>query len=106
MTWVFAAVVVLALGAIAVVASGVGAPMDQVRPDRPGHHWQPGAITASDLRRARFSTAVRGYRMDEVDALLAALAQQLEAAEASGGGTAAPGAGAGEGTGGDDAARA
>lgn len=81
MIWVFAAVVVLALGVIAVVASGAGEPMTQVAPDRPQFEWQSGEIAADDVRRATFSTAVRGYRMDEVDALLSALAQQLADAE-------------------------
>src|SRR3546814_5556520 len=35
-------------------------------------------LHGSDLRRIRFSTAVRGYRMDEVDALLSRLAAQLD----------------------------
>jgi len=37
-----------------------------------------GPLTAGDLRRVRFSTAVRGYRMSEVDALLDRLAAELE----------------------------
>lgn len=35
------------------------------------------AIGAEDLDRVRFTTAVRGYRMDEVDALLARLRTEL-----------------------------
>ena len=37
-----------------------------------------GPLTAQDLRRVRFSTALRGYRMSEVDALLDRLAAELE----------------------------
>ncbi|MFS3129046.1 DivIVA domain-containing protein [Nocardioides sp. Bht2] len=78
--WFFAALAVLALGAIAVVASGKGAPMREVTPDRPPLALEADTpITGQELREVRFSTAVRGYRMDEVDALLARLATQLEA---------------------------
>lgn len=38
----------------------------------------PETITAADLRQVRFPVAFRGYRMDEVDALLNKLAAQLE----------------------------
>ncbi len=37
-----------------------------------------GPLTPQDLRRVRFSTALRGYRMSEVDALLDRLASELE----------------------------
>ncbi|GAA1453663.1 DivIVA domain-containing protein [Nesterenkonia lacusekhoensis] len=36
-----------------------------------------GAITPEHLEEVRFDSALRGYRMDQVDALLDALAQQL-----------------------------
>lgn len=35
-------------------------------------------LAAGDLREVRFSPAVRGYRMDEVDLLLRRLADQLD----------------------------
>lgn len=38
-----------------------------------------GSISAEDLDQLRLDSAVRGYRMDQVDALLDALAQQLKA---------------------------
>ncbi len=85
MIWLFAVVVVIALAVIAVVAAGAGAPMKDVSPDRPVVDWPAGVpITPEVVRRATFSTAVRGYRMDEVDALLNALARQLEDAERAG----------------------
>jgi DivIVA domain-containing protein len=40
-----------------------------------------GPLTARDLRAVRFSTAVRGYRMSEVDALLDRLAAELDPRE-------------------------
>ena len=52
----------------------------QVYDDRPDSRVQvEGPLTGEDLRRVRFTTAFRGYRMSEVDALLARLAAELEA---------------------------
>ena len=79
MTWVFAILVVLVLGAIAVVASGRGAPMADAWDDRPDAEVPAGGpLSADDLRRVRFSLAFRGYRMSEVDALLDRLAAEQE----------------------------
>jgi DivIVA domain-containing protein len=79
MMWFFATLIVLAMGGIAVVASGRGAPLAEVYDDRPDAAVPAsGPITAADLRRVRFSLALRGYRMSEVDALLDRLARQLE----------------------------
>ena len=50
--------------------------------DRPDALVPPTApATADDLRRVRFSLALRGYRMAEVDALLDRLAEEREAAD-------------------------
>lgn len=82
MVWFFAILVVLALGAIAVVASGRGEPMERAYDDRPDAVVPAdGPLSGADLRRVRFSLAVRGYRMSEVDALLDRLAAEKEAAE-------------------------
>jgi DivIVA domain-containing protein len=79
-TWVFAILVVLALGAIAVVAAGRGTPMSEAYDDRPDAVVPAdGPLSADDLRRVRFSLAFRGYRMSEVDALLDRLAAEREA---------------------------
>ena len=79
MTWVFAILVVLLLGAIAVVASGRGTPMADAWDDRPDAEVPAeGPLGADDLRRVRFSLAFRGYRMSEVDALLDRLARERE----------------------------
>lgn len=79
MMWFFAVLVVLALGGIAVVAAGRGAPLAEVYDDRPDA-TVPAAVPlgADDLRRVRFSLAFRGYRMSEVDALLDRLARERE----------------------------
>jgi DivIVA domain-containing protein len=81
--WVFAVMVVLALGGVAVVAAGRGAPMDPAYDDAPDSLVPAeGPLTADDLRRVRFPIALRGYRMAEVDALLDRLAEEREEAEA------------------------
>lgn len=82
MIWFLALLVVLVIGATAVVASGHGGAMAQVHSDRPDV-LVPGNrdLSAQDLREVRFSLGFRGYRMDEVDALLSRLTAQLEAAE-------------------------
>ena len=82
MVWLFAILVVLALGAIAVVASGRGAPMERAYDDRPDAVVPAeGPLSGADLRRVRFSLAFRGYRMSEVDALLDRLAVEKESAQ-------------------------
>ena len=79
--WFFAILVVLALGGIALVAAGRGAPLAEVYDDRPDANVPAtGPLSADDLRRVRFSLAFRGYRMSEVDALLDRLAAEREAA--------------------------
>ena len=79
MMWFFAVLVVLALTGVAVVASGRGGSMGEAHPDRPDLPLPGGDLGADDLRRVRFTSAVRGYRMSEVDALLDRLASQLDA---------------------------
>lgn len=79
MTWFFAVIVVAVMGGIAVVAAGRGGSMAETFDDRPDARVPAdGPLTAQDLRRVRFSTAVRGYRMSEVDALLDRLAAEMD----------------------------
>lgn len=81
MMWVFAILVVLAMGGVALVAAGRGAPLADVYDDRPDAEVAADRpLGAEDLRRVRFSLALRGYRMSEVDALLDRLAREREAA--------------------------
>lgn len=80
MTWFFAVLIVLLMGAVAVVAAGAGGSMTEVYDDRPDARVQAeGPLTGDDLRKVRFTTALRGYRMSEVDALLERLAEELDA---------------------------
>lgn len=79
MMWFFAVLIVLAIGGVAVVAAGQGAPLARVYDDRPDVVVPDDrALTGDDLREVRFTTAVRGYRASEVDALLERLAAQLD----------------------------
>ncbi len=80
MLWFWVVVLVVLIGAIAIVASGRGDSMAEVYDDRPDASLPAGRpLRADDLRTVRLNTGVRGYRMDEVDALLARLeAEMLE----------------------------
>lgn len=89
MMWAFAILLVLLLGGVAVVAAGRGQPLAPAYDDRPDALVPAGRpLAGDDLRRLRFSTALRGYRMSEVDALLDRLARELdEARRADGAGS-------------------
>ena len=78
MIWLTVVLVVLAMGGVALVAAGRGAPMVEEYDDRPDVVLPVGDVRGGDLRRARFAVAFRGYRMSEVDALLDRLADQLD----------------------------
>jgi DivIVA domain-containing protein len=79
MIWFFAILIVLVMGVVAVVASGRGGVMAKAYDDRPDARVQAdGPLTPTDLRRVRFTTAFRGYRMSEVDALLDRLSAEMD----------------------------
>ena len=80
MMWLFAILIVLAMGGVALVASGRTGALPEEYDDRPDVLVPAGRLTGEDLRRVRFSLAFRGYRMSEVDTLLARLSEQLDAA--------------------------
>ena len=83
MTWFVTILVVVVIGGVAVVAAGRGGTMAETYDDRPDARVPADRpLTAADLRGIRFSTALRGYRMSEVDALLDRLAAEMS----SGGG--------------------
>jgi DivIVA domain-containing protein len=84
MMWFFAVLVVAVMGVTALVAAGRGGSMAEVYDDRPDSRVQAeGPLTARDLEEVRFTTAVRGYRMSEVDALLDRLVRELAARDAA-----------------------
>jgi DivIVA domain-containing protein len=74
--------VVVVLFAAAVVATRSDPLLADAGPDRPALVLPDGPMTADDVAAVRLSTAVRGYRMDEVDAVLARLADELAARDA------------------------
>ncbi|MBW3086666.1 hypothetical protein KEM60_02895 [Austwickia sp. TVS 96-490-7B] len=76
--------VVLLAGAVAALASGrVGTDMSVAMPPpvhTTGHELLTGdEITRADVAALRFDRAARGYRMDQVDAVLDRIAEQLDA---------------------------
>ena len=86
MMWLFAVLIVLAMAGVAMVASGRGGSMAPAYDDRPDLALPEGRpLAAEDLRTVRFSLALRGYRMSDVDAVLARLATELEEREDSSG---------------------
>lgn len=79
MMWLFAVLVVLVMGGVAMVASGRGGSMAPAYDDRPDLALPDDRpLEARDLRTVRFPLALRGYRMSDVDALLRRLATELE----------------------------
>jgi DivIVA domain-containing protein len=79
MMWLFAILIVLAMGGVALVASGRGGSMAPAYDDRPDLALPADRpLGAEDLRTVRFPLALRGYRMSDVDELLARLATELE----------------------------
>jgi DivIVA domain-containing protein len=84
MTWIFALLIVAVMGVTAVVASGRFGSMAEVYDDRPDSRVPAdGPLRATDLQEVRFTTALRGYRMSEVDALLDRLAGELRERESA-----------------------
>jgi DivIVA domain-containing protein len=76
--WLWVIVIVVVIGVVAVLAVGSDEAMVEAYDDRPDATLPAGRpLTAEDLAAVRFSTAVRGYRMDEVDALVNRLQADL-----------------------------
>jgi DivIVA domain-containing protein len=79
------ALVVLVAGAVAALAVGrLGSEASVAMPEpvhTTGHDVLPpgrhGELTRADLAGVRFDRAVRGYRMDQVDAVLDRLAEEI-----------------------------
>jgi DivIVA domain-containing protein len=72
-------VLLAVVAAVAVVATGRGGAMGEVTPDRsPRGRLPDGDVARADIDALRFTTGLRGYRMDEVDDVLDRLATELE----------------------------
>lgn len=84
MIWLFAILAVLVIGGLVVLAVVRGAQSQPAYDDRPEVRLPADRpLRSGDLASVRFTTAARGYRMAEVDALLARL--RAEMAEREGG---------------------
>ncbi|MEP6665937.1 MAG: DivIVA domain-containing protein [Nocardioidaceae bacterium] len=82
MIWLWVVVLVAVLGTVAILAAGRDDAMGEVYEDRPDRGIPSGRpLTSDDLDVVRFTTAVRGYRMDEVDAFIDRLRADLMARE-------------------------
>lgn len=82
MTWFLCIIIVAVLAATFVVAARGGVTMAQVYDDRrdvtlPADR----ALRSDDVHEVRFTVGFRGYRKDEVDALLARLEAEMSVRE-------------------------
>ena len=94
MMWFFSVLVVVVMGVTAMVAAGRFGGLAEAYDDRPDSRVRAdGPLTSADLEKVRFTSALRGYRMSEVDALLDRLADELRRAEEA---AATPDGGAGD----------
>jgi DivIVA domain-containing protein len=76
--WFFALIVVVLIGAVAVVASGRWGAMSTAYDDRPDMSVPARqALTSDDIETVRFGVGLRGYRMDEVDTLIERIAREV-----------------------------
>lgn len=72
-------VLLAVIAAIAVVAAGRGGSLPDAVPDRsPTGTLPEGPVDRAAVEGIRFSLALRGYRMDEVDRVLDRLVGELE----------------------------
>ena len=84
MMWFFSVLIVAVMGVAAVAATGRLGGLAETYDDRPDSRVPAGRpLTAEDLEGVRFTSALRGYRMSEVDALLDRLAEELRQARAA-----------------------
>ena len=67
---------------IAVAAGSISGGLGDAAKSTPDPAPQGGPLTARDLEQVRFAPALRGYRMDQVEALLDRLRDQLARGEA------------------------
>jgi DivIVA domain-containing protein len=70
------------IGLVAAVAAGrIGGGLDDPASSLPGRGLPPGRFTLQDVDRVRFSPALRGYRMDEVDDVVDRLVDEVRRLE-------------------------
>ena len=79
MSLVLLLVILAVIGGIAVVAAGRGGGLPDAEPERsPSGVLPDGTVDRAGIDGLRFSLALRGYRMDEVDAVLDRLVDELD----------------------------
>lgn len=81
MNWVLAGLVVLVVAGVVAVAAGRGGGYPEADHDGPDAlpALPEGDLGADEIRAVRLPLALRGYRMKDVDALLARLADEAAA---------------------------
>ncbi|MCU1678335.1 MAG: hypothetical protein JWM93_3093 [Frankiales bacterium] len=67
---------------VAAVSVGHGSPLSDSAPDRRPPILPADKVNPADLESLRFTMALRGYRMDEVDAVLDRLSTELSVRDA------------------------
>ncbi|WP_432564598.1 DivIVA domain-containing protein [Kineococcus sp. SYSU DK003] len=78
MTVVLLVLVLLVVGAVVAVVTGrVSGALGPQTSSRPYRGLPEGPVVATDVDAVRFSLGVRGYRMDEVDAVLDRLREEI-----------------------------
>ncbi|WP_432515241.1 DivIVA domain-containing protein [Kineococcus sp. SYSU DK001] len=78
MTLVLLVLVLLTVGAVVAVVTGrVSGALGPATSTRPFRGLPEGPVAAADVDAVRFSLGLRGYRMDEVDAVLDRLREEI-----------------------------
>jgi DivIVA domain-containing protein len=71
--------ILVVVGLVAAVAAGrIAGGLDEPSSSLPGRGLSEGRVGVADVERVRFSPALRGYRMDEVDDVLDRLTEALQ----------------------------
>lgn len=79
MTFLLVLLALAVVGVVAAVATGViGGGMDEPASSVPARGLPPGPVAPEDLEGLRFTPALRGYRMDQVEAVLGRLREELD----------------------------
>ena len=80
MTWLFTLLAMAVIAAVAALVTGrISGGMDAPESSLPFRGLPPEQVTAADLEALRFTPALRGYRMDQVDEVLDRLEHELAA---------------------------
>jgi len=77
MTIVVLLVVVAVVGAVVIVLAGRTGQQAEFEPDRPMFVLPDEPLAPADIDAVRFAVGLRGYRMDQVDAVMDRLATEL-----------------------------